>query len=611
MKKIATEKIKSVFPILLILAGVLPLLQALILQRDLATVLIAVINLIAWLFATILLIVWRRVEEHLRRSAERLRIQLGSGAIDSLIFRYIREIERRDEAILSSTVEQRLATKEELARSLEKITSLSFRLLGADSVELALVDRDTGLYHSSFVLGKPFRKSTQMIFSSEEEEAGVMVSPIKFAGSILGYLRVGLKGGREPTHGDFQILNLLALQSSMAVLNTEFTKELLRMHQISEESLKAKTGFLANLSHEIRGPLSIMMNAVDLVLEGLCGEVSADQKETLDMVKSNGKHLLDLINDVLDYAKAESGRINVDPVVLDVDELLGDIRKVISVQAEAKSHRLIYRSIGPNIGVKCDKRHARQILINLLTNAVKYTPNGGSIDLWAERVPSNKIKINVRDSGIGIRDTDREKVFAAFERIENEYSSKQMGTGLGMSLTRKLVELNHGSIDFVSKPGKGSQFWIILPAGELSNEEEEKPASVNEEILGHGKSVLILSRENEERKTTGRYLAKYRFSLAYASTSEEAVEVLKNSDISVVVLDDSLPEIEKGTEKELVSALREYSKNPKIPIILLSRRAFAFDVENYLKAGVDKCLAKPVELQELARNCAESVGNPT
>jgi len=605
MKKIAIEKIKGIFPAFLVLAGVLPLLLSLILSKELATVLIAVINLIAWFFAAILLIVWRRVEAHLRKSAERLRIQLGSGAADSLVFRYTREIERRDEAILSSTVEQRIATKEELAVSLQKITTLSFRLLGAESVELALSDRDTGLYHSSFVLGKPFRKSAQMLFSSEEEDRGVMVSPIKFAGSVFGSLRVGLKDGREPTHGDLQILNLLALQSSMAVLNTEFTKELLRMHQISEESLKAKTGFLANLSHEIRGPLSIMMNAVDLVLEGLCGDLSADQKETLEMVKANGKHLLDLINDVLDYAKAESGRINVDPAVLDVDELLSDIRKVISVQAEAKSHRLIHRSIGPNVGIECDKRHARQILINLLTNAIKYTPNGGTIDLWAERTPSNKIKINVRDSGIGIGDADREKVFAAFERIDNEYSSKQMGTGLGMSLTRKLVELNQGSIDFISKPGKGSQFWIILPAGELDNEKEEKSVSVDEEIMGHGKSVLILSKENEERKITGRYLAKSRFTLAYANTSEEALGILENTDISVLVLDDSLPEIEKGGEKELVSSLRQRAKNPKLPIILLSRRAFAFDVENYLRAGIDRCLAKPVELQELARNCAE------
>ena len=403
-------------------------------------------------------------------------------------------------------------------------------------------------------------------------------------------------------------MNLLALQSSMAVINTEFTGELLRMRRVSDESVKAKTGFLANLSHEIRGPLSIMMNAVELVLEGMCGEVTDDQKDTLLMVKTNGRHLLDLINDVLDYAKAESGRVTINPVPLPVDEILNDLRKVISVQAEAKSHRITCRMLGKDAGILCDRRHARQILINLLTNAVKYTPDGGTIEMWAERIPGNRIKINVKDSGVGIQKQNRDKVFAAFERIEDEYSSRQVGTGLGMSLTRRLVELNGGTIDFSSEPGRGSVFWIILPSSEVSEQKEDLKTHVEAEVDGKGKTVLILSEDSQETRTIARYLARLRFTLAYASNSLEAVESLKLADIDVVIIDNSAQDIEQGTERELVSRLRENVRNRKLPIVLLSSRAFSFDVEKYLKAGVDKCLAKPVELQELARTCCELGG---
>src|SRR5262249_18421399 len=157
----------------------------------------------------------------------------------------------------------------------------------------------------------------------------------------------------------------------------------------------------------------------------------------------------------LDYAKVESGRITPKKVVVVVNELLQDLAGVIRSQAEAKGHKVVAKPGDEALAISCDRRHLRQMLINLLTNAVKDTPNGGRIEVWAERIAGNRIKIYVKDSGVGIDEKDRYKVFTAFERIENAYSMNQVGTGLGMPLTKRLAEVNNGSIDFDSKPGEG------------------------------------------------------------------------------------------------------------------------------------------------------------
>src|SRR5690606_32222677 len=128
-----------------------------------------------------------------------------------------------------------------------------------------------------------------------------------------------------------------------------------------------------------------MLNAVELVLDGLCGDVNKDQAETLGMVHKNGEHLLELINDVLDYAKVESGRLQVNKVDIFVNELLEDVCNVVRSQADAKFHKLIFKSSPGALAFSCDRRHARQMLINLLSNAIKYTPDGGLIEVWAER----------------------------------------------------------------------------------------------------------------------------------------------------------------------------------------------------------------------------------
>jgi signal transduction histidine kinase/CheY-like chemotaxis protein len=605
LRRIATGIIMGVF----IGAAVLPLgaLVAGALPAEPISYVVVALGFIGWGAALALYLARRDLRTTVTALATRFGIESRFKSFETVAHSLLKEMERKNSAFLTNIVERRIASKEELSRVLERIVAQAYRLLQAESAELALFDKESGLYHSSFVLGKPFRSSAQAMLAGAIDQAAVerdlssdvLVQPVAFGGSVLGSLRVALQKGAVPSTGDREVMHLLAIQGGLAIINAQYHEELFRMKRAGEESVKVKTGFLANLSHELRGPLGLMINAVELVLDGLCGPVSADQLDTLKMVRSNGEHLLELINDVLDYAKVESGKIVADATEILVPELLKDIAGVVRAQAEAKRHTVSYRAGGEALTVRSDRRHMRQILINLLTNAIKYTPEGGTIELWAERCPGGKIKINVTDTGVGIEEADRPKVFAPFERVDNAYSVNQVGTGLGLSLTKRLVEVNAGTIDFSSTPGKGSHFWIILPAAEFTPEAREQEATPRA-VEGHGERILLVETNREERAVIERYLAHLGFRVSASATKLGALQVLREQQVDLVVVDNASID---HTGDLFPQEIRESAQVARVPILLLTSRAFIFDIEKYLKAGVDRCLSKPVGLGQLAQTC--------
>jgi len=571
---------------------------------------VAALNFLGW-FVVFSFVLWRiELTKSVGAVAKRVGIRTEYLPFEKLLTQVLREVNRRNKSLSLNLLEKKIASEEELSRALGRIASLAFKLLDGNSAELALFDRETGMYHSSIVLGKPFRTSAQAMLSRAAEtddvssSPDVIIQPIAFAGSVLGSLRVALKPGKLPSGGDRQIMNLLALQSGLAIINAQYTDQLLKMKHASEETIKAKTGFLANLSHELRGPLGIMINAVELVIDGLCGPVSTDQAETLQMIRSNGEHLLELINDVLDYAKVESGKITPNKVDILVNELMRDISAVVRKQAEAKSHKLVYLPSEEALAISCDRRHLRQILINLLTNAIKYTPEKGTLEVWAERVPGNKIKLNVKDNGVGIEQSEQRKVFSAFERIDNSYSITQAGTGLGMPLTRSLAQVNGGQVDFKSSTGKGSHFWVVFPAIDTGSSIAEAAPKERGHARGHEELLLLVQREDGEQKMIARYLSHIGFSVVPATSKIDALEVLRKQDVKIVLIDNNI--LDKPGD-DVVGAIRESAKASSLPVILISSRAFIFDIEKYLKSGIDRCLIKPLQLKELGTTCRDLI----
>ena len=578
-----------------------------------AIALLAFINVVGWSAVATAFIAQRDLHDELLKIATQSGIaEPGRAPFLKLFYSITRELERKNQALSVDLIERKISSRQELSRALEGIVGRAFKLLDAESAELALFDKESGAYHTSFVLGKPFSSSAQAMLagaSGEEESADIapdiMIQPISFAGAVLGSLRIGLKRHRAPSHSDQELLRVLAVQGTLAIVNSRYNEEMLKMKRASDESLRAKTGFLANLSHEIRGPLGIILNAVEIVLDGLCGAVTDDQRDTLKMVRQNGEHLLELINDVLDYAKSESGKITPERVQIIVNDLLIDVSNVVRTQAQQKGHKLVCKPSDEALAILCDRRHIRQMMINLLTNSIKYTPSGGTIEVWAERYPGSKIKIVVQDSGVGIEPAQRHKVFAAFERVDNAYSIKQSGTGLGMPLTKRLAEVNGAMIDFDSTPGKGSRFWLIFPAVEYSRQAIAEQA--REEVVtavGHGERILIADEEAQERDMVVKYLEHSGFSVRGASSADEALELLRAERFDMLVLGNNL--VDDANEKFL-ERVRAIPDHAGIPVVLVSSRAFIFDVEKYLKIGIDRCLSKPLSLKALGQSVREII----
>ena len=473
-----------------------------------------------------------------------------------------------------------------LAESLREIVNITYQIFNPKYIELILKDSETEVYHSSISLGTP------VSFDTESKKYYEVEKPILFSANQLGEIKLIFGGDRQLTASDHKLLDILCLQSGISILNDEYSKELLRLKSASEESVKAKTGFLANLSHELRGPLGVILNAVEIVSGGMCGEVSELQKKTLDMVQKNGNHLLDLINDVLDYAKIEAGKVTPKIETLSSIDLINDISKLLATQIVAKKHKLIKNLPENDLYFLCDRRHSRQILINLMTNAIKYTSDGGQIKISSERLKGGKIKIVVEDSGVGIPEDQKEKVFSAFERVEHSYSIKQVGTGLGMPLTKKLIEVNGGSINFDSKEGEGSVFWVIFEEVNENQFVRKKDQAEIEDAKGAGENILIIEPDNNLLNVYETYLKKIGFNVLALNE----FRLIDNFQPKIVIIENKV--LDHNSEN-IINKIRTNYSQSHISFILLSSKAFEFDVEHYLKLGIDVCLSKPVSLKEL------------
>ena len=254
------------------------------------------------------------------------------------------------------------------------------------------------------------------------------------------------------------------LQNSYATLEQRVedrTRDLVEAHDQLERVSNEKTRFLANMSHELRTPLNAIINFADVLRDGSSGPLSPKQLSYAQDIHVAGQHLLDLITDILDLAKIEAGRIDLNMTTVDVVESLEAALQVVRERAKGKGVELRLEA-DPEVGcIEADARKLRQILFNLLTNAVRFTTPGGSVTIKAARHP-DEVEIAVIDTGVGIDPADHERIFQEFEQA-GSWEQRKEGTGLGLPLARRMIELHGGSLSLVSSPGRGSTFTVRLP----------------------------------------------------------------------------------------------------------------------------------------------------
>jgi signal transduction histidine kinase len=289
-----------------------------------------------------------------------------------------------------------------------------------------------------------------------------LVVPMIARGRTVGVLAADNRVSRAqiPAH-TVDLLQTFAAQAAVAVENARLFQEIQEKSRQLAAASQHKSEFLANMSHELRTPLNAIMGFSEVLAEGMFGEINDKQTEYLRDILESGRHLLSLINDILDLSKVEAGRMELEPSDFHLPTAIDGALALVRERASRRSIALD-RVIGERVGiVRADERKVKQVLLNLLSNALKFTPEGGRIDIRAA-VADGPVEISVTDTGVGIAPEDQEAVFQEFKQVGTA-DKKVEGTGLGLALSRKFIELHGGRIWVESKPGHGSTFTFTLP----------------------------------------------------------------------------------------------------------------------------------------------------
>ena len=258
------------------------------------------------------------------------------------------------------------------------------------------------------------------------------------------------------------LLKTFADQALIAIENVRLMHEIGEKTRQLEVASRHKSEFLANMSHELRTPLNAVIGFSEVLRAKMVGEVNEKQAEYLDDIRESGEHLLSLINDILDLSKIEAGRMELELSRFDLPKAIAHTLTQVRARALRDGIELA-KDIDPRLGeFQADERKVKQILLNLLSNAVKFTPRGGKVDVSVVSF-EKKIEISVRDTGAGISPEDQPSLFEQFRQVGSDRSRKAEGTGLGLALAKRFVELHGGQIRVDSAPGKGSTFTVLLP----------------------------------------------------------------------------------------------------------------------------------------------------
>ncbi|GAB4253749.1 MAG: hypothetical protein Kow0065_00030 [Methylomicrobium sp.] len=378
------------------------------------------------------------------------------------------------------------------------------------------------------------------------------------------------------------------------------TADLVLARNAAEAANKAKSVFLANMSHELRTPLNAILGFSTVMRHS--AELTGELRQHLDIINRSGEHLLALINDVLDMAKIEAGRIKLEKQPFDLGGMIRDVTDMLGVRANEKGLRLLIdqSSQFPRFIIG-DEAHLRQVLINLAGNAIKFTEHGGiSLRLGTRHNKTKHLLIEVEDSGPGIAPDDRLRIFEPFEQLGEQ--SRHKGTGLGLAITKQLVELMDGTIDLQSELGKGTVFTIDLPIEEADGADiATSPAVDKGEVIGLASGqpdyrVLIVEDQLENQLLLARLMSQVGIQYKIAENGEKGVALFQSWHPQLIWMDRRMPVMDGIAATR---AIRELPEGQGVKIIAVTASAFIEQREQLLEAGMDDFIRKPFRFNEI------------
>ena len=569
-------------------------------------------------------------------------------------------------------VDQAIASSFDIRLSLNIITSRAVPLLNVDAAGILLLDpvmnsleyaaihgfRKNILHTGNIRLGESYagkavidrrtikiRNMENELHSElynkllkEEQIVSYYGIPLIVKGKVVGVMEVFHRTLVERDQEWFDFLDSLAGQAAIAIDNTrlweqvqrhardlelrvaERTAALNRINSELEHANRAKDEFLANMSHELRTPLNSILGLSETLLEQRRDPLTEYQQKSLEIISSSGYHLLDLINDVLDLSKIEAGKFDYYPQILNIDSLCRASLSFVKSQALKKSISVIYDNNASASNIYADSRRLKQSLVNLLTNAVKFTPEGGQVTLQVDAdSEQDLVEFSVIDNGIGIDPQDLQRLFKPFVQVDSKLSRQFEGTGLGLALVQKLIDMHGGSVHVESEVGSGSRFTIRLPWGQKLMAQqaaaESAPKPPEEQVQKAdipasqpSKRGLVLLAEDNMASilTIGEYLKTQGYQFVQAHDGLEALEKAQSNNPDVILMDIQMPVMDG---LEVIRRLRRDLRFVATPMIAITALAMPGDRERCLEAGANEYMSKPVRLKVLKKTIEDLLEN--
>lgn len=525
---------------------------------------------------------------------------------------------------------------------------------GVDRAGVLVIDRNKGVFRFKACIGIDINELHDIVITPEEAEKRYMTNAVEIFDDTYIVKEIGGRPAEEKFHHiassrsmlvmritvgnviegylildnihnetafdgqDLQLLRNLKghiksafikglMLEEMQTKNQQITEQLMTLEKLNNEiqmanekireADKLKSDFLARMSHELRTPLNAIIGFSELVLGGITGEINEEQKACLHDIHESGQHLLQLINDILDISKIEAGKMELEFESFDLGKTIAAVVHTISPLIERK-HQTITTLVDPSLPKAYgDSAKIKQVLINLLSNANKFTPDEGRITVEAKKSLDYEglIEVSVSDTGRGIREEDMPILFDEFRQFGAPSTRGEKGTGLGLALCRRFVEMHGGTIWAESEYGKGSRFTFTLQEAsslaEVVQSVVVQPEHKTEVVRPVTDNIVLVIEDDEKaRRLMKYYLEREGFSVIFADNGENAVDLAKKHRPKVITLDILLP---KKDGWEILTDLRSDPETDSIPVIIVSMLdnkdlGYSFDADDYFVKPVDK-----------------------